>query len=151
MTGQIHDRVIYEGIEYDLISVNGEGLFEPSTYGMFPKMLHTACWRGFYCTYTIEQLDLFLTSLTIRTNDEQYPPIDGKSPSDDGYRTMRYINLRLPMLFRGKLLLGADFIRERYVHMGFQAPEAYQKVVEATFLAGKLISMQDCSTDFFKK
>jgi hypothetical protein len=145
MTGQIHDKVIYAGTEYDLVSVDGEGLFEPSVYGMLPQMLHTACWRGFYCAYEIELSELFLTSLTIRTHDGHYPPVGGIFPSDDGYGTMHYLGLRLPMLFRGKLLLGAEFIREKYVHMGFQSPDAYQKVVEVTFLAGKLISTQDRS------
>src|SRR5512145_3212170 len=99
MTGQIHDKVLYEGTEYDLVSVNGEGLFEPSIYGLLPQMLHTACWRGFYCAYAIEQFNLLLTSLTIRTHNGQYPPISSLFPSDDGYGTMRYLGLRLPMEF----------------------------------------------------
>ena len=148
MTGQIHDKVIFEGLEYDLVSVSGEGLFEPSEHGMLPQMLHTACWRGFYCAYAIEQSELFLTSLTIRTQDGQYPPIDGIFPTDDDYGTMRYLGLRLPMLFRGKLLLGTEFIREKYVHMGFQSPDAYQKIVEVTFLEGKLTDTQDRSVNF---
>jgi hypothetical protein len=148
LTGQIHDKVFYQGIEYHLVSQNGEGLFEPSTYGMFPTMIHTACWRGYYCSYAIEQFDLLLTSLTVRTHDLRYPPIDGIAPADDGYGTMRYTDLRLSMEFRGKLLLGADFIREKYVHMGFQSAQSYAKVTELTFLAGKLISTQDRSSDF---
>lgn len=148
MTGQIHDKVFFKDMEYDIVSQNGEGLFEPSTCGMFPTMIHTACWRGYYCSYAIEQFDLLLTNLTIRTLDQQYVPIAGINPTDDGYGTMRYTNLRLPMEFRGKLLLGADFIYEKYVHMGFQSPAAYKKIIEVTFLAGKLISAQDRSADF---
>lgn len=72
------------------------------------------------------------------------------SPSDDGYGTMHYSSLHLPMQFRGKLLLGADFIRERYVHLGFQATQSYRKVMELTFLAGKLVNSQDRSEEFAK-
>ena len=150
MTGQIHDKVLYEGMEYDLVGQNGDRLFEPSAFGMFPKMIHTACWRGYYCSYVIEQFDWLLTRLSIRTLDEKYPPSDGVSPKDDGYGVMRYDGLNLPMQFRGKLLLGAEFIHEKYIHMGFQEAQSYRKVMELTFLAGKLISAQNRSEDFAK-
>lgn len=148
--GQIHDKLLFEGLEYDLVSQDGEGLFEPLAFGMFPQMIHTACWRGYYCIYTIEQSDLLLSRLTIRTHDGKYPPINRISPSDDGYGVMRYDNLRLPMQFHGKLLLGAEFIPKRYVHMGFQAAQSYKKVLELTFLAGKLVNAQDRSEEFAK-
>jgi hypothetical protein len=148
MTGQIHDKVFYNGTEYDLVEQNGGGLFDPSAFGMFPQMIHTACWRGYYCRYAVERFDLLLTRLKIRTHDEQYPLIMGVSPADDGYGVMYYDGLRLPMEFRGDLVLGAEFIRERYVHMGFQSAQSYQKVMELTFVAGKLISVQDRSDGF---
>lgn len=75
MTGQIHDKVLFEGTEYDLVGQDGEGLFEPSAFGMFPQMIHTACWRGYYCAYAVERFDLLLTHLTIRTRDGKYPLI----------------------------------------------------------------------------
>jgi hypothetical protein len=148
MTGQIHDKVNYAGVEYDLVSLHGTGLFEPPAYGMLPQMIHTACWRGYYCTYSLDQAQLFLTSLTIRTQDRHYPLIGGLAPTDDGYGTMRYSNLRLPLRFSGQLLLGADFVREKYVHMGFQSPEAYRKIVAVVFSEGKLVSAQERPADF---
>ncbi len=150
MTGQIHDKVCYTTTEYNLVGQNGAGLFEPSVYQLFPQMLHTACWRGYICSYAVEQLDLLLTGLTIRTLDGQYPPLSGISPIEAGYGAMRYLGLHLPLAFHGNLLLGAEFIHEKYVHMGFQAPQAYRQVVELTFLAGKLVSAQDRSAEFAK-
>lgn len=151
MTGQIHDQIRFRDQTYDLLSVTGAGLFEPSACGLIPTQLHTACWRGFYCTYLIEQAALYLTMLTIRTLDGKYPALDGKFPSDDGYGTQRYTNLRLPLEFDGQLLLGAGFRQEQYVHMGFQSPAAYREVQAVTFRAGKLVSAEDRTHDFSQK
>ena len=148
MTGQIHDQVNWRDQTYALLSSNGAGLFEPATFGLFPTMLHTACWRGFTCAYAIEASALLLTALTIRTLDGKYPPLNGVSPAEDSYGTMRYTGLRLTLEFDGKLLLGAGFRPEQYVHMGFQRPAAYQEVQEVTFLDGKLVSVRDRSKDF---
>jgi hypothetical protein len=148
MTGQIHDQVSLRGQTYALLSVAGAGLFEPTAFGLVPTMLHTACWRGFYCAYAVEASDLLLTTLTIRTLDGKYPPLNGVFPADDDYGTRCYTNLRLPLKFGGELLLGAGFRQEQYVHMGFQSPAVYQEVQEATFLDGKLVSVRDRSGDF---
>ncbi len=53
MTGQIHDRILYQGREYSLVGVNGTGLYNPADTGMQTMMLHTACYRGFYCVYPV--------------------------------------------------------------------------------------------------
>lgn len=45
--------------------------------------------------------------------------------------------------FTGGLLLGAEFIRELYVHMGFHPAYKYRIVREVVFDAGRLIEHHD--------
>lgn len=44
-----------------------------------------------------------------------------------------YPNINLPFSFTGKLRLARDFIREFYIHMGFQKPTAYKTVMDLSF------------------
>ncbi|NJN13813.1 MAG: hypothetical protein HC815_40425, partial [Richelia sp. RM1_1_1] len=81
MTSQIPDTFIYNGEEYELIALDGEGLITPQDYGMNPEMLHTACYRGFYSTYEITNDGLFLTEMVIGEVEEGYKSIQGIMPT----------------------------------------------------------------------
>lgn len=65
MTAQIPDTVLYGTGRYDLAGVGGYGLFDPGEHGLQVGMISTACWRGFICEYTVEDNQLFLTSLEL--------------------------------------------------------------------------------------
>ena len=56
-----------------------------------------------------------------------------------------YEDLALPVSFTGGLLLGADFIEEMYVHMGFHPAYKYRRVVELSFAEGRLAEARDVS------
>jgi len=49
MTAQIQDCVVYQDEGYAIIGIKGEDLLEPADYGMTPTIMHTACYRGYYC------------------------------------------------------------------------------------------------------
>ena len=89
----------------------------------------TACWRGYVCSYCIKNENLYLENLHIGLLSEPVP-LGG---------SLDYENLELPIQYDGEILLGAGFISERYVHMGFQSPSAFQTVFHLTFRDGKLV------------
>ena len=60
MTGQIADRFFYQHEQYQLVGMNGHGLPTPFEFGLQPVMMHTACYRGYYCDYTIRDEHLSL-------------------------------------------------------------------------------------------
>jgi len=154
MTSQIPDTFIYDGEKYELVALDGEGLITPQDYGMNPEMLHTACYRGFYCTYDITNDGLFLTEMVIGEVEEGYKSIQDIMPTlsnKDSRDYPTYKGLRLLTSFTGKIRLGKDFIRELYVHMGYQKPSAYETLLEFDFEAGKLMSMQNISASNAKK
>ena len=156
MTAQIPDRLILKTTEYDVIGARGEGLFSPEEVGLHPFPMHTACYRGYYATYLVEEAQLFLTKLTLKLAEaEDYEPIQNVEPELDttrlpsGERVVRkgeYTDLKLPVPFTGNLLLGGDFIQKLYVHMGFQRPYAYKEVLEVVFEDGQLRETTDHST-----
>lgn len=146
MTAQISDSVKFEGRAYSLAGVNGSGLFDPAALGLRAKALHTACWRGFYCTYAVRDHKLELDSLTIRLDLPQPIPILGVQPkSRSEYGESSYEDMRAPIAFTGGLLIGDDFIREMYVHMGFHPAYKYRLVHELIFEEGRLASATDQS------
>lgn len=76
MTKQIVDQIIYEGERHLPLSISGKGLPHPRDFGLNPFTISTACWRGFYCQYTVRDNRLWLTHLVVRDITE-YPPISG--------------------------------------------------------------------------
>ncbi|MEC4814524.1 MAG: hypothetical protein SAK29_14795 [Scytonema sp. PMC 1069.18] len=154
MTAQIPDTFLYQGEEYSLVALEGERLITPQDYQMQPAMLHTACYRGFYSTYEITDDGLFLTEMVIGEVKEGYKPIQGilpTLPQEDCYGYPTYKGLRLLAPFSGKIRLAKDFIKELYVHIGYQKATAYKTLLEFTFEAGKLVTMQDISAENAKK
>ena len=51
---RLPDTFCFKSNAHELIGLEGTGLFLPEAVGMVPEMLHTACYRGFICTYKIK-------------------------------------------------------------------------------------------------
>jgi hypothetical protein len=145
MTGQIPDSLIYQGETYEIVSLSGQELVAPAAFGLQPESIHTACWRGYYCTYAVKADSLHWQEMTVRSRGGSYPAIHGVQAKVDAHGTAEYRGLDLALEYTGKILAGKDFIQERYVHMGFQAPSAYGCLVELTFVAGTLVEAVDRS------
>lgn len=147
MTAQVSDRVRYRGEDHALAGHAGRGLFDPAAHGLKPVMASTACWRGFQCTYLVEDGGpLLLDRLDVRTV-EPAPPVEGVAPQavDDIMFSARYEGLNLPIQFTGGLVLGRDFLRELYVHAGFHPAWKYREVHELIFRDGVLVTADDRS------
>lgn len=146
MTAQIHDHLYYRGDEYAIVGVKGSGLPSPLDFDIVPVMMSTACYRGYFAGYTCIGDRLFLTGLTVRAGDGDYPPIEGVQAVIGGaYNAGQYRGLYRSVAFTGGLLIGRNFIQSLYVHMGFQKAPAYQTVLELWFEGGNLRSAVDYS------
>lgn len=170
MTAQVEDCYKHRRKRYSLVAILGDIGFDPKDYGVIPVGRCTACWRGYWCEYNVTSKGLFLQNLYINTEDNKYPPIKGVNVSDIEYddcislsfkdgeviktpsKTEKhmghreYKNLNIPIRFTGKVLLGSDFIRDYYIHMGFQRSWAYKELIEFEFKDGKLINRTDHSS-----
>ncbi len=144
MTGQIPDSFLYEGEVYSLIGIEEEEPFSPLDYDITPEIASTACWRGFVLYYTLDDKYLILQDMQLNTKEAK--KINGVKPkkTKDMF-TFHYQDLNLNLDYSGKLLIARDFIDEMYVHMGFQRPITFRKVVELDFNNGVLLSVNDLS------
>lgn len=170
MTAQATDTFIYKRQDHELIGLKGAGLFSPDDFGMIPEMLHTACYRGFICTYKTVRNRLCLHELVIREANGNYRPINGVPPEkqyveevskmigpegggehEDQVYTATYHDLKMPIPFTGKLRLARGFIREFYIHMGYQKPSAYRTVYDFAVEDGKILEVKDRSAEMEQK
>lgn len=161
MTAQFSDTVTYRDQPYDLAGVSGEGLFDPFDHGLAPVSWCTACWNGYVCQYEVAddrlRLDALLVCLTPvvgpgeRGETVAAPALFGRQAEriDDTFE-YAYRNLAGPVAFTGGLLLGGEFIRDLYVHMGFHPAWKYERVHELIFDAGRLTSAADRSAEMRK-
>jgi hypothetical protein len=158
MTAQFPDAVQYQGKEYNLAGIKGDKLFEPQDYGLNPVGTCTACWRGFVCHYVVNEdlrLDALFIGLDMSDRNAADSPalLNGIQPthSEDFLSKhlgmLEYPNINLVIPFTGGLLLGEDFIKELYVHMGFHPAWKYREVWELLFVEGILIESNNRSLE----
>ncbi len=153
MTAQIGDRFKLNNDEFSIVAINSPLQFIPENYGITPAMRTTACWRGYWCVYNITDTGIYVEDLYINSKDEKYPEISGVLPVFDdktserflymGHHMYKGLNIKIP--YTGKILVGSSFLREYYIHMGFQRPWAYKILKELIFDNGNLIEIIDHS------
>lgn len=165
MTAQAHDKMIYKLRKYSITALTCPIPFHPRDYGLDPHWRCTACYRGYWCDYKVIHGKLVLENLYINNDEDIYPDFCGtkvspvsydrcwcayddkivreKTPKYMGHRLYSHVRLQIP--YDGKILIGKDFMSEYYIHMGFQRPIAYKKLLELSFENGILCNVSDCS------
>eukprot|EP00545_Synedropsis_sp_CCMP1620_P010252 CAMPEP_0119016092 /NCGR_PEP_ID=MMETSP1176-20130426/11810_1 /TAXON_ID=265551 /ORGANISM="Synedropsis recta cf, Strain CCMP1620" /LENGTH=184 /DNA_ID=CAMNT_0006969419 /DNA_START=39 /DNA_END=593 /DNA_ORIENTATION=- len=131
--------------------------------------MHTACYKGFHCQYSVstETGDLTLTTLYVRTEDDVYPPIDGVDPvlqgvsfsNNNGNNTSNnrndatilqatYIGLQVPMThFTGRIRIGADVLPWPETDAFEGDASAYKRVLELNVEQGRVMAAKDLSEE----
>ena len=157
MTGQIGDKYRYSGEDYTIVAISPPIEFDPVQYGITPAAANTACWAGYWCEYDISDSGIVLSNLYVNARDANYPPINGVSaqaePSEESFAYMGhhlYEGIDIPMDYTGRIVAGAGFLREYYIHMGYQRAWAYETLIEFVFENGRLIETVDHSFDAAK-
>ena len=155
MTAQIGDIYKYKKKEFTVVALSSVMLFDPKNYGMEPHASSTACWRGYWCEQLLKDLYLY-------NSDDKYPPLNGVEVSLPEFKEYKcqggkkiimkahfghrvYKDVNIPIPYTGKILLGDGFMREYYIHMGFQRGWAYKKLIELVFEEGILLECNDLS------
>jgi hypothetical protein len=163
MTTQILDEFEYKNKCYSLVSADGDSLFSPEQFGIEPVSWHTACYRGYFCTYKLQHnklcLKTFDISLTEPSSGETKivkkvfaPKIEGCMPIKLSKDTYRYVNINLPINFTGFLLLGGDWMgMPRRVLEYLHRDLAYRDVYKLIFQSGVLVESNNISTEVAEK
>ena len=158
MTAQINDIFSYEDDEYNISAIEYPGrFFSIKRLGITPMSPHTACWRGYVATFSIYNDKLVLKALDTNNSNGEAQPVtinrimptvikpETSSVDYDGWRDWQYRDINKVIRYTGRVMITDDFIHERYIHMGFQSPLSYKKVVELTFDKGHLTGANDLS------
>lgn len=152
MTSQIPDVVVLEGVEHELVAVDGTGLFQPYDHGLRPVGTSTANHRGYQARYAVRDARLLLDSVVDVGLEaarqgaplDELPRIAGIAPTEDGWG-LSYLGLDLPVEFTGGLLVAEGFLPEHYVHMGFHPAWKYERVHELIVEDGQVLRQVDRS------
>jgi len=160
MTAQRTDTFLFREEQYDVIRVERDrsipvsirmysyDVFSPKEFGLTPKQISTACWRGYYATYSEKNDKLQLVSLTINDETGRYPDINGVHAEITSSRPERfYSNIGIDLAFSGQLRLAKDFIKEMYIHMGYQTAHCFHIIYDLTFEKGVLVGVLDRSQE----
>ena len=153
MTRQVSDRFTYNKQSYKLACLPAPYVvFEPNKYGLNPEMASTNCGRGYWCEYAIEDDMLILKQLHIHTKGEVYPDLNGAhailpTPIDLNAKSIQVTtmdnimhlaiyepNMLVP--YNSRLLLGRDFMSDKYEYMGFLSTWGYRELLELVFEKG---------------
>jgi hypothetical protein len=150
ITGQIPEEIYYRHEIYKLTGMKGGGLYIPEHFGISTYWKSTGCYRGFQMRYRVFNKELLLDRMKVNTKQVP-PPINGIKPQRIRTRyasfDFGYDNLNLKSKFTGRLLIGKDFIRSMYVHMGFQKPKTFKTVLELHVDDGNVTEIKDRSKD----
>lgn len=150
MTAQASDQLMFDGERYALVAFSAGAPFDPTQHGFRPAPASTACWRGYLCHYAVRDARLLLDELSINHRPDEDPTSEaGLPPALNGVVAMKsdrshigawvYRNIALPIAYDGRLVIGRDFIRELYVHMGFHPAWKYRHASELVFEHGVLV------------
>ena len=154
MTAQIENRFKFNGDDYSIVAISTPIDFKPQDYGITPLPIFNACWDGYWCEYEITKTEIILKNLYINSHNDEYPEINGISPENDSQNKQNhfqymghhlYKNLNIKMNFTGKILIGKGFLKQYYIHMGYQRAWAYEVLEELVFENGMLIRTVDHS------
>lgn len=151
MTAQVGDRFLYKKENYSIVAASAPIRFDPAEYGIEPIPRCTACWAGYWCDYEITADGILLKNLYINSKDDHYPEINGVSPEKGEKKSFQYMghhlykNLNIFMEYTGRILVGKGFLRQYYIHMGYQRAWAYEVLEELIFEGGRLVKTVDHS------
>ncbi|RKG48284.1 hypothetical protein D7X30_40900 [Corallococcus sp. AB011P] len=161
MTAQSRDILVFEQRPFELMSVQGTGLFDPRQEGLVPQWVSTGCYRGFDCVYRIDEKLLLLEAFSIGLK-----PLDrlevkygkgkvlrGQQPhlKEDAFLAV-YEQLGWHVPFTGGLVVARDFIpglasrSESVVSRVLSPIWMFSVVHELHFVEGQWTESFDCSS-----
>lgn len=145
MTMQIEDKIEYLNDQYTIIKCEKDEIFEPGDYGFSPTPLSTACLKGYFCKYSIENDYLILFQLNIGLETENPPVLQGISATNIEEHSSNWMfeKVNLPLNYSGGIIIGRNVVDEIYNPFGFWRPHCYEYVFELIFEKGRLVKTFD--------
>jgi len=145
MTMQIMDVFIVFGEPMDIVATTDD-FFSPKEYGLKKEFMSTACWRGYWCKFTVdEENGLVLNDLHISPSVNKNVLLNGKHITSEDFDMGYYKDVELVIPFSGKVLFGKNQIYSVGSYM-CDAAWGYEILIEMEFVEGKVVSKKDLSS-----
>lgn len=142
----IRDRIILEGIAYEIFYCEYDNIFHPEIFNIKPTWENDTNFM-YYCNYELLDFQLILRDFTVSC-DRGYPEVNGVEPeyclSDSEIDTVVYKNIMETLPFTGAMIIG-DTLVKNYGNNEKIPCYCYKNVRELIFLNGKLITSIDHS------
>jgi hypothetical protein len=170
MTVQRPDNIHYKWRQYQIVGVNGAGLFDLEWTGVRPMCASSACWRGYVCTYAVKRNKLVLIELEIGLDEDRVkrqgitifgimpkrdkPPLEGMYTDPNtgeevrgNWEFLRCHPLKVDIPYSGGMLLGRGFIEALRTRTTFHPAWKYKTVRELIFEQGLLVTARNRSRE----
>jgi hypothetical protein len=142
----IRDRIILDGLDYQILYCEYDNIFHPEIFDIKPTWENDANFM-YYCNYELVDFQLLLRDFTVSC-DRGYPEVNGVKPeyclSDSELDVVVYKNIMESISFTGAMIIG-DSIVKNYGNDVVTPCYCYKSVRELIFLNGKLITSIDHS------
>jgi hypothetical protein len=152
MTAQLVDQIQFNGQVYQICEYAGQRMFTAEQLGITPVMRATCSWRGLWAAFAIVESRVQLDVLLLES-DVAPPAINGVTPerideSRDELFEYRYRDLKLPLQFDSRMIVGAKPIGRMRLPQDFRFLQEYlywEEVRYWEFVGGQLSRQLDCS------
>jgi hypothetical protein len=143
-TFQIPDKFIYNGTEYEIITIEFYNKFlNIRSLGINPIWFGTGCYRGYIATYSTNENNMLILNKLYTNNgyiiNNEIPNINGINPNEiipeplisdpdyleyyyqyiKEYRELNYENINLLINYTGYIIIGLRTNREIYIKLNF--------------------------------
>jgi hypothetical protein len=150
MFSQMFYSVFINGDQYVLIGVTGGNLVSPEQFRKETTESPTACNGGFFATYELTPVGLYLIGLNRNEENGHYMPVGKVDPEKDIHQaTCHEPSALIP--FTGKIRLAKDFINQPRVNVAYQKAIAFKTVFDITLKEGQVVGVKDRSWEMEQK
>ena len=150
MSAQLENHLYWKFKSYTFICAKDiYTLFDPEIYNLKPDPIESCCWDGFVISFRIKKKQLYIKSLDINCENDDYPLINGIPPVKTWYSNYHlYKNLNIPLTYTGKIVIGKH-LKKTFQDHAFTNPHSYKITYELSFKNGILINSVETSSSYF--
>ncbi len=150
MAVQISCTILINGDRYALIGLTGSDLRTSKQFGSSPIELPVAYHGGFYATYEITPVGLYLRALNRENENGDRRTIGENSQAKDINPAM-CCEEDVFVPFTGRVRLAKDFINQPRVNVAYQKALAFKTVFDITLKEGQIVDVKDRSWEMEQK
>lgn len=146
MTMQVRDVFTVFGESLDIVATTGN-FINLREFGLKKKFVSTACWRGYWCRFSVDaEKGLLLNDLHISPSENRHILLNGKQITAERFGLGVYKDVDMPLPFSGKVLFGKNLLYSVDSYM-CEAAWGYETLIELQFDNGKVVGRKDLSSE----